>query len=96
MRSPDGRSRAAMTWPANLSLPNQQGFKSRKRSKHDRTSSESLTRSQQFVKVNQYLNLKHIGGGSYGLVYKCLETETKKEYALKEFDTNRAIPPSLE
>ena len=48
------------------------------------------------MKVNQYLNLKHIGGGSYGLVYKCLDTETKKEYALKEFDTHRAIPNSIE
>ena len=96
MRSPDGRTRAAMTWPANLSLPNQQGLKTRKRSKNDRTSSGSLTRSQQFVKVNQYLNLKHIGGGSYGLLYKCLDTETKKEYAMKEFDTHRAIPLSIE
>ena len=87
VRSPDARSRAAMTWPANLHTVSGAGGKGKKKSKPDRNSSGSQDRSQHFVKVNQYLNLKHIGRGSHGQVFKCLDTETKKEYAVKAFDT---------
>ena len=85
-KSADARSRAAITWPANIFSPKSM-VKRKKKSKKDRTSSSSQTRSNQFVKVNQYLNLKLIGRGSYGSVYKCLDTETKIEYAIKEFES---------
>ena len=76
MHNPDYRRMIANTWPIHLKTAKEKSFTSRNRSKNDKTSFESQVGSQNFVKVNQFLNLKQIGKGSYGQVFKCLDTET--------------------
>ena len=84
-------------WKANLLHPTSGvGNKARKKSKQERNSSSSRERSQQFVKVNQYLNLKNIGIGPHGQVFKCLDIETKKEYAIKVLDNQLSVSPIIE
>ena len=46
-----------------------------------------------FVKIRQYLCIKTVGGGQYGSVYKCINTDTKQDFAVKEFKNSNIIEP---
>ena len=47
--------------------------------------------AQTFVKIRQYLCIKSVGGGQYGSVYKCINTDSKQDFALKEFKKSNII-----
>ena len=47
--------------------------------------------AQTLVKIKQYLCIKSVGGGRYGSVYKCINTDKKQDFALKEFKKSNII-----